>query len=161
MTQFGTVRREGGLGAVRFDRRYATTPEDLWEAWTAPERIARWLGASLVGGAVEPGAELTLVWGPDADSQVGLVVTELVPPRSLEWRWTIAGEPPTVLRVELTPVEDGTLLVLDHSRLPGAQVAGLSAGWHDFLDVLASGQPSGEDRWRELLPAYREQLAAG
>ena len=160
MTDFGTVRREGGLGAVRFERRYATTPEDLWDAWTSPERIARWLGASLVGGALAPGAELTLVWGPDAGSQVGLVVTALAPPRLLEWRWTIAGEPPTVLRVEFAPVEGGTLLVLDHSRLPAAQVAGLSAGWHDFLDVLGTGRPSAEDRWRELLPAYRERAAA-
>jgi hypothetical protein len=48
--------------------------------------------------------------------------------------------------------------VLDHSRLPVTQFAGLSAGWHDFLDVLASGQPSAEDRWRELLPAYTARV---
>ena len=29
---------------VRFERRYATTPEDLWSAVTEPERVARWLG---------------------------------------------------------------------------------------------------------------------
>ena len=78
----------------------------------------------------------------------------------LEWQWTIHGEPPTLLRVELTPVPGGTLLVLDHSRLPVGQWPGLSAGWHDFLDVLGTGRPSGEDRWKELLPAYREQVAA-
>lgn len=158
MTDFGTVRRDGEQGAVRFERVYATTPEDLWSAWTRPERISRWLGAS-VTGPIEPGAAVTLVWGPDADSQVALVVRELAPPSRLEWEWTINGEPPTLLRVSFEPAPGGTLLVLDHSALPFSQFAGLSAGWHDFLDVLASGVPSAEDRWRELLPAYREKVA--
>ena len=158
MTDFGTVRRDGSFGAVRFERVYAATPEELWDAWTSPERLSRWLGASLVG-TLAPGSTARLVWGDDADAQVELLVQEHKPPRLLEWQWTINGEPPTLLRVELTPVPDGTLLVLDHSRLPATQFAGLSAGWHDFLDVLGSGQPSGEDRWRELLPAYRERVA--
>lgn len=160
MTDHGTVRRDGDGGAVRFERRYATTPEDLWDAWTSPDRIARWLGAALVGGPVVPGADLMLVWGADDDSQVRLAVTELVPPERLEWRWTIHGEPPTTLRVEFVPVEGGTLLVLDHSVLPADQVAGLSSGWHDFLDILATGEDSEDDRWRELLPAYQAQVAA-
>jgi uncharacterized protein YndB with AHSA1/START domain len=104
------------------------------------------------------GSTARLVWGDDPDSQVDLLVQEHKPPRLLEWQWTINGEPPTLLRVELTPTGGGTLLVLDHSRLPVTQFAGLSAGWHDFLDVLGSGQPSGEDRWRELLPAYRARV---
>jgi len=158
VTDLGTVRRDGDLGAVRFERLYAATPEELWSAWTEPERISRWLGATLTG-PIEPGAAVRLVWGPDPDSQVDLVVTELTPPHLLQWQWTIAGQPPTVLRVELSPAVGGTLLVLDHSGLPAAQFPGLSAGWHDFLDVLA-GRPPAEDRWRELLPAYREQVAA-
>ena len=157
MTDFGTVRRDGSFGAVRFERVYAAAPEELWAAWTSPERIPRWLGASLVG-TLAAGFTARLVWGDDPDSQVDLLVQEHKPPRLLEWQWTINGEPPTLLRVELTPTGGGTLLVLDHSRLPVTQFAGLSAGWHDFLDVLGSGQLSGEDRWRELLPAYRARV---
>jgi len=158
VTDFGTVRRDGSFGAVRFERVYAATPEELWDAWTSPERLSRWLGASLVG-TLAAGSTARLVWGDDADSQVELLVQEHKPPRLLEWQWTINGEPPTLLRVELAPAAEGTLLVLDHSRLPVTQFAGLSAGWHDFLDVLGSGQPSAEDRWRELLPAYRARVA--
>ena len=127
MTDFGTVRRDGSFGAVRFERVYAAAPEELWDAWTAPERIPRWLGASLVG-SLAAGSTARLVWGDDPDSQVDLLVQEHKPPRLLEWQWTINGEPPTLLRVELTPAGDGTLLVLDHSRLPVTQFAGLSAG---------------------------------
>jgi uncharacterized protein YndB with AHSA1/START domain len=159
MTEFGTVRRDGESGAVRFDRVYGFAPAELWDAWTSPARLSRWLGATLVGELVV-GGTARLVWGPDADSQVDLEVIEMTPPERLQWRWTIHGEPPTLLRVELTPVPGGTRLVLDHSRLPAGQVAGLSAGWHDFLDVLGSGESSEEDRWRELLPSYRSQVSA-
>jgi uncharacterized protein YndB with AHSA1/START domain len=159
MAEFGTVRRDGEFGAVRFERVYAATPAELWDAWTSPERIPRWLGASLVGSLVV-GGTARLVWGDDPASQVDLLVHELKPPSLLEWEWTIQGEPPTLLRVELTPVAAGTLLVLDHSRLPATQFAGLSSGWHDFLDVLGSGVPSADDRWRELLPEYKERVSA-
>jgi uncharacterized protein YndB with AHSA1/START domain len=159
MTEFGTVRRDGEFGAVRFERRYAAAPEDVWDAWTSPARIPRWLGATLEG-ELAVGGTARLVWGDDPSAQVDLVVQELKPPELLEWQWTIHGEPPTLLRVELTPVPGGTLLVLDHSRLPATQFAGLSSGWHDFLDVLGSGVPSGEDRWRELLPSYRAKVSA-
>jgi uncharacterized protein YndB with AHSA1/START domain len=158
VTDFGTVRRDGDFGAVRFERLYAVSPEQLWDAWTSPARISRWLGATLTG-RLTVGATAMLVWGDDPDSQVELVVNELKPPELLEWEWRINGERPTVLRVELSPAPGGTLLVLDHSGLPSSMFPGLSAGWHDFLDVLGSGQPA-EDRWRELLPAYREQVAA-
>ena len=159
MTDFGTVRRDGGSAAVRFERVYAAAPEELWTAWTEPDRIARWLGATLTG-PLSIGAAVRLVWGEDPASQVDLLVEELAPPERLVWRWTIFGEPPTVLRVELSPVEGGTRLVLDHSRLPSGQVAGLSAGWHEFLDGLGSGVAAGADRWRELLPAYQEKVSA-
>ena len=102
MTDFGTVRRDGSFGAVRFERVYAATPEELWDAWTSPERLTRWLGASLVG-TLAAGSTARLVWGDDADSQVELLVQEHKPPRLLEWQWTINGEPPTLLRVELAP----------------------------------------------------------
>ena len=88
MTDFGTVRRDGSFGAVRFERVYAATPEELWDAWTSPERIPRWLGASLVG-TLAAGSTARLVWGEDADSQVELLVQEHKPPRLLEWQWTI------------------------------------------------------------------------
>jgi uncharacterized protein YndB with AHSA1/START domain len=159
VTDFGTVRRDGDFGAVRFERLYAVSPEQLWDAWTSPARISRWLGATLTG-RLSVGATAMLVWGDDPDSQVELVVNELKPPELLEWEWRINGERPTVLRVELSPAPGGTLLVLDHSGLPSSMFPGLSAGWHDFLDVLASGQPSADDHWRELLPTYREQVAA-
>jgi uncharacterized protein YndB with AHSA1/START domain len=159
VTDFGTVRRDGAFGAVRFERVYDAAPEQLWEAWTSPDRLGRWLGATVVG-ALALGAKARLVWGDDPDSQVDLVVTELTPPRLLEWQWTIHGQSPTLLRVELSPAPGGTLLVLDHARLPAPMFTGLAAGWHAYLDALAAGDAAGwEGRWTELLPAYRARVA--
>jgi len=159
VTDLGTVRRDGSFGAVRFERMYGAAPDELWAAWTAPERLGRWLGAS-VSGPIEPGAAVTLAWGDDPASQVELDIVELTPPERLEWRWTVAGEPPTVLRVSFTPVPEGTLLVLDHARLPVSMFAGLAAGWHAYLDGLGAGSAAGwDERWAELLPAYKERVA--
>ena len=83
-------------------------------------------------------------------------------PELLEWEWTIPGEAPSVLRVELSPADGtGSVLVLEHRALPPDQAAGLGAGWHGFLDALATGDGSGwDDRFAELVPAYRERVAA-
>ena len=51
----GALRADGSRAAVRFERTYATTCEDLWSAVTEPERLARWFapvsGDLAVGGA--------------------------------------------------------------------------------------------------------------
>ena len=165
MTDFGTVRRDGDFGAVSFTRHYPVAPEELWAAWTEPDRIARWLGAAVQGGPVAPGGSFALVWAEGADNRVDLVVRSLEPPTRLEWEWTIAGEPPTLLRVDLVAAGDGTDLVLDHRGLPLGQYAGLGAGWDAYLSSLAAlvaGQPSPDwdSRFMALLPAYRDPVAA-
>ena len=164
MADMGTVRRDGDVGAVRFARHYAAPPEELWSAWTEPDRIARWLGASVSGGPVAVGEAFALVWGEGADNRVDLVVRELEPPTRLEWEWTIVGEPPTTLAVSLVAAGGGTDLVLDHSKLPLKQYAGLGAGWDAYLASLAAHLDGAGHDWDEqfmaVLPAYQERVAA-
>ena len=53
----GSIRADGdGTGTVRMESLYATDPDDLWSALTAPDRLARWIaqvdGDLRVGGAI-------------------------------------------------------------------------------------------------------------
>ena len=124
---------DGEFGAVRFERVYGVPPEDLWAAWTSPARIRRWLGAEVSGGPVGSGASFVLEWGPEEESKTWVEVLAHEPPRLLEWSWTVVGEKASTLRVELTPVPGGTLLVLDHRGLAPGQFPGVSAGWQRWF----------------------------
>jgi uncharacterized protein YndB with AHSA1/START domain len=159
--EYGVLRTDGDRAAVRFERRYAGSPADVWAALTEPDRLRRWL-AEVVDGAIEPGGEFAFRWNEDDAQTARCAVVRFDPPRTLELRWDFAGEPPSVLRIDLSPAEGGgTLLLLDHRQLPPTQGAGYSAGWHAYLSALADLDSSAWDaHFAELLPAYREQYAA-
>jgi uncharacterized protein YndB with AHSA1/START domain len=88
--------------SVRFTRRYAEPPAEVWRALTEPDSLDRWL---------RPGF-------PVPQRQVE-------PERLLELDWQPPGERPSVVRIELSPAGSGTKLVLDHARI--AAVHGMAA----------------------------------
>jgi uncharacterized protein YndB with AHSA1/START domain len=112
-----------------------------------------------VGGRFEvrmtPGEEET-AWGK---------VLAFDPPRLLEVEWRYPGEDESVVRIELEPRSDRTLLVLDHRLLQAGQAAGYGAGWHAYLDalgdVLAHGDAgSWDERFQARIEDYRQAAAA-
>jgi|SRR5215469_4936510 len=156
MTDFGTISRDGPAAAVRFERWYAASLTDLWDALTHPDRMRRWLGAEVsieawVGGSVR------LRW-EGADEMRG-VITALEPGQLLEYTWNEAAlGVESLVRFELRSEGTGTVLVLAHTRVPAEQGPGFAAGWHGHLDALAAvlaGQPADpHERFRELRPQY-------
>jgi uncharacterized protein YndB with AHSA1/START domain len=154
----GEVRAEGEHAGLRYERRYAATPEEVWAACTEPDSIRRWLFAEAV---VEPrvGGRFELRWGEDAAR--GEVVA-WDPPRVFEATWDESNIE-SVLRVEISPSGEGAFVVLDHRGLTRPSAVGTGAGWHAHLaslgDVLAS-RGAIEDRWQErfdrLKPVYGE-----
>jgi uncharacterized protein YndB with AHSA1/START domain len=99
--------------SVRFTRRYAEAPAEVWQALTEPESVARWLrpGFSVPQTEVEPGRVLELDWRPP-------------------------GEAPSVVRIELSPDSGGTVLVLDHARVEASRGMGAMRFWQGALDRL-------------------------
>ena len=97
--------------SVRLTRRYAASPEEIWAAITEPESVARWLGRPIPGEArvIEPQRVLELDWRPD-------------------------GEPPSVVRFDISAVEGGTRLVLEHSRLDERTCMRYGAAWTRAFD---------------------------
>jgi uncharacterized protein YndB with AHSA1/START domain len=92
--------------SVRLTRRLAASPEEVWAALTEPESVMRWLGRPVPGEArvVERHRRLELDWRPD-------------------------DEPPSLVRFDLLPVEGGTTLVLDHSRLDEPRCMRYGGAW--------------------------------
>jgi uncharacterized protein YndB with AHSA1/START domain len=160
MDALGVLRSDGDRAAVRFEREYATTIDNLWSALTEPDRVARWLAVGT--GDFSLGGTFRLVWDSDESTAEDCEVLACERPRRLEVAWS-PGEQPSVVSVELTPTATGTMLVLDHRRL--ASPLGTSTGWHWHLAALGTlfdgGAAPGWDELEERVqPQYARQLDA-
>jgi uncharacterized protein YndB with AHSA1/START domain len=160
----GVLRIDGERRGVRFERRYDAAPAEVWSALTEPERLGRWLAAAELDLRV--GGDYVLRFSDEDESQVtrGKVLA-LEPERLLELSWLYPGENDTVVRFELRPDGDGTILVLDHRGLPVQAAPGYGGGWHAHLDSLEAqlgtgGEPDWWGRYKELAPLYEAQEAA-
>jgi uncharacterized protein YndB with AHSA1/START domain len=160
VNELGVLRLEGGRRGVRFERTLAAPVDEVWDALTSPERLARWLAPGTVGTGASGTVRLDFGEG-------GLVAGRVLswePPSLLEYEWRFAGETESVVRFELSSTGDETLLVLDHRALAEEHAAGYSAGWEAYLaslsDHLEGGSGSWEERFAAALPRYRESAAA-
>ncbi len=157
---YGNLRSDGDRIAVRFERQYAGTVAEIWSALTEPARVRRWL-AEVVDGVIGPGETFTFRFGESEEERAFCRVRACRPPHLLELDWKVGQEDPSVVRFELSEVNGGTLLVVDHRRLPPVGASGYSAGWHAYLRTLADFDSAAWDaRFAAVLPAYRAQQAA-
>lgn len=161
-TAMGTVYTDGSRRGIRLQRTYPAAPETVWAALTEPERLRGWLGE--LTGTINPGAEFTLTLDDEGESIARCRVRRFEPPRLLIVDWTIPGEGDSLLRFELTPVGDGTELLVDHSALPVPAGPEYGAGWQTFLEQLGAhlaGRPGRDGTWdaryEQLLPTYQHQ----
>ncbi|MBN9606788.1 MAG: SRPBCC domain-containing protein [Actinomycetales bacterium] len=149
-------------GAVRVHSRFATTPEDLWEAITDPARLARWIcvveGDLRLGGTVHQ----RYVSGWEGDS----VIEACDPPREL----VIAGtdeeyQLTTRLTARITPDGDGAILWVEDAGLPLDQLPFHTGGWQvhleDLVQYLELGRDSTEwrERWEARMPQFQAMPA--
>ena len=160
VTETGTLRADDERCAVRFERLYDFRPDELWAALTEPEQLRGWL-AHVRELELRRGGAVVLDFG--GGEEVRGEVLEVEPGRVLEYTWTFTGESESVVRFELEPRGEGTLLVLDHRRLGREAGVGYGAGWHAHLDMLEAtlrgGSVAFEPRFAEVRPPYDEQAA--
>jgi uncharacterized protein YndB with AHSA1/START domain len=91
--------------AVVASRDYDTTPDDVWDAITNPERIPRWFLP--VTGDLRLGGRYQLQGNASGE------ITRCEPPRHLALTWEFAGDVSWVT-VELTEANGRTHLELEH-----------------------------------------------
>jgi uncharacterized protein YndB with AHSA1/START domain len=105
------------LCAVRLTRRFAAAPAEVWAALTESDSLRRWLGEG--------------EW-----ARLGAQERESEPERLLVLDWRPAGENASLVRLELTPDGDGTILVLDHSVIDEVLGMAYVQRWTESLDRL-------------------------
>ena len=152
----GQLEESGGRWQLRFARKLAHPQDKVWRALTEPQHRDAWFPQRIeADGDWVPGAHLEFVGDavPEASFDGELLVYD--PPRTLEMRWGT-----DLLRFELAPDGDGTVLTLVNILTDLGTAARTAAGWHTCLDILAYTLPgqappwTGEQRWRQVHPSY-------
>ena len=169
MNIIGTMRAlDETRGAVRVEDIYDTDIDDLWEACTSPERLARWIaevsGDLRVGGTIH--AVFTSTWtGPGR-------VEVCDAPRHLLLTMEPGTDDESQMEAWLTEEGSQTRLVVEERGLPVDKLYLHGAGWQVHLEDLGRSlaedtrahperwteqtpAPAWRRRWDELTPAYQ------
>ena len=154
MNIIGTMRAlDETRGAVRVEDVYDTDIDDLWDACTTPERLARWIaevsGDLRVGGTIH--ACFTSTWtGPGR-------VERCEKPHHLLLTMEPGTEDEAQLEAWLTAEGSRTRLVVEERGLPVDKLYFHGAGWQAHLEdlgrSLAEDGPAHADRWSDQAPA--------
>jgi uncharacterized protein YndB with AHSA1/START domain len=140
------------VASFRLERRFAATPEEVFDAWTNPEVLRRWWTRG--SSSTSPGCDVDLRVGGrylmrmrDDDGELHVVggeYREIDRPHRLvyTWRWQGDDGPHpghvSLLTVEFRADGDATTVVLEHSGLASEESrARHGAGWQAVLDRLA------------------------
>ena len=151
----------GGMHTLVVRRSYDTSPEELWDAITDPQRLVRWFLP--ITGDLRAGGRYQL------EGNAGGEIRRCERPRLIGLTWESGGASSEV-ELKLTPSGESTLLELAQAPVPleivpnaAPGVWGLGAGWEMGLvalgDHLAGALPEGRAvDW--IAGAGPEQLAA-
>jgi len=128
--QLGTIQQR----SLVIEQHMNASVSDVWEAIVQPNGLAAWLAPAEVDLRV--GGKIVLRF-ENSDHVMKGEIRELQPPEAIEYSWA-GGERGSVVRFELAPEGDGTLLTLTHTLLEDGELAGFGAGWHHHLELLAA-----------------------
>jgi len=132
---------------VQIRRRVKAGAEQIFDLWTKPDLMARWM--SPFPGTVDckancdlrPGGTFSLVMSSEESSrEVSGTYVQIDRPRKLVFTWIgpLTNNVNTLVTLELHPRGDETELVLTHERLPTTSICeGHTRGWGNILDHLA------------------------
>ncbi|MFF8503884.1 SRPBCC family protein [Streptomyces anulatus] len=159
LSALGTASRTART--ARLDRVLPATPDEVWRAWTEPDRLPHWFGPVLKG-IPGPDVEYVLEGRGEHGDTIVCRVLAWEPSTRLRVTWRYTGETESELRLDLSPTEGGgTRLLLEHVGFgPEADPVDYAAGWHMYTDNLEAhlaGTPGVADsdaRWMELMPVY-------
>jgi uncharacterized protein YndB with AHSA1/START domain len=159
----GAVVTDGDRATLVFRRILPSPPEVVWKALTDPEELSGWyMTKAVIEGRLN--GTIDFLAGPSRLHVTGRVLT-WDPPRVFEHEWKVAPRPelPTgedaLIRWELRPEGEGTLLHLEHRRLGRQTAIGFAPGTHAFMDRLEAHLrnaplPNWQERYQQVAPSY-------
>ncbi len=145
-----TLLTDGTRPAIKLERLLPDPPATVWRALTDRDQLRSWFPSDVLveGGRWVPGAAISFPFPPEViDMTLTGEVLAVEEPNLLAFTW---GE--ETLRFELSPVGDGTRLVLI-DELAATAAARNAAGWETCLDHLAGAEP-GPGAWQPRFDAY-------
>jgi uncharacterized protein YndB with AHSA1/START domain len=130
---------------VRTERTLRVPPEEVFAAWTEPERLRQWWGppgfsVDRIDGDLRVGGSYRIVMRPPEGDLLELVWTfdEIAPPARLayRWRWGHGGDE-TQVTVDFRAAPEGTRVELLHTGFTDeADRQHHDDGWRDCLQRL-------------------------
>ena len=147
---------------VEQEIRVEAAPEAVFEFFTDPEKLVRWMG---VAATLDPRPGGVFSLNTMMDNFIDGEYVSVEPPHRVAFTWgyrQFPGEednpfPPgsSTVEVELLPDGEGTIVRLTH-RLPEQLAHFHAMGWENYLGRLAlvgAGQDPGPDPFLEFLEA--------
>lgn len=142
-------------GAVRVEDVYDTDIDDLWEACTKPDRLARWIAQ--VSGDLREGGMVHATFTSTASGSSRIETCE--PPRHLLLIDEEGDDAGGETEAWLTAEGSKTRLVVEQRGLRADKMHFYCAGWQAHLEdlgaTLASREPVHPDGWSDQRPAAR------
>jgi uncharacterized protein YndB with AHSA1/START domain len=147
--------RRAETDVVEHEVRVAAPPEVVFEYFTDPAKLVRWMGDRATLDPRPGGACRLEINGSE---MVGRFVEVDFPRRIVfSWGWSqpFLQVPPEASEVDVAfePDGDGTLVRVSHRRLPHEGVAFHKAGWRHYLprlSVVATGDDPGADEFADM-----------
>lgn len=140
MSDAGNSERIDHRGRMlRAEMRTKASPEQAWEAWADPEKIAQWF-VDRASGKAKPGNVVTWFFD-DFGFQLPYKVLEAEPGKSYVLRWEPPGGPAGIHEVRIEREGGETVLRLIESGFKeGAEwdeeYEGVKSGWQNALAIL-------------------------
>jgi uncharacterized protein YndB with AHSA1/START domain len=156
-SELGTIQHAGNRFEARIERTLEHDQDAVWRMLTDSSLLPQWLAPGELSLSKGGAAKLNF---PESGTNVESVVTEVQPPRLIEYSWSSPGEPDRPLRWEAIATQDGTRLSLT-LRIPDTEdIARTCAGWNAHLEMFAAAMEGVPikfpfERFKTAREAYR------
>lgn len=156
-SELGTIEHVGNRFEARIERSLEHDQNAVWRMLTDSSLLPQWLAPG--GLSLSKGGSAKLSF-PESGTNVESVVTEVDPPRLIEYSWSSPGEPERPLRWEAVATPGGTRLSLTLGIPDNEDIARTCAGWDAHMEMFAAAMEGVPikfpfERFKAARQAYR------